>query len=130
MSTDTNLSLESITRDTEERIERMERELQLLQHTLIGKGWVVRMPGHLYLSLEVSDEKNADGGYDVIGSEVTISPVEASWLTERDARSIADNVRNGAGERGEAVHIKDALATALERDRECLAMFRQVSQDR
>lgn len=81
-------------------------QLDRLQGVILGHGFVVRCEG-LTLSFTV------DPVTKVATAPVTCPLTRAPRYTREDARTLAAAVANGNGTKGEAVHIKDALAQAI-----------------
>lgn len=80
--------------------------LDMLQGVLLGQGHVVRCGG-LTLGFDV------DPTTKIASNPRTVPLLRAPRYTREDARTLAAATRNGNGEQGEAVHIKDAIAQAI-----------------
>lgn len=118
-----NATLEGLIHDTRNRIERYQQSLDRYSGVLLGQGHVVAMPGGLYLHVETEPDPETPGRHRIIGHTVLPDPDRASCFTAEDAQHLAVNTRNGAGERGTALHITDALEEAIGRERHVLAMM-------
>lgn len=116
-----NPSLATLIHDARDRFERYQRARDRYRHTLVGKGHVVAMPGGLYLHVETEPDTEQPGRHRIIHHTVLPDPDRASCFTAEDAQHLAVNTRNGAGERGTALHITDALDEAIGRQRHTLA---------
>ena len=89
--------------------------LARMTRIMLGKGHVIAMEGGLYLRVTETEEREG-GRQAVTDVGVEHTPMRATFLTKEDAEGLAQNVANGAGKQGTAMHISDALREAIDRD--------------
>jgi hypothetical protein len=103
---------------TRNAITSYELAAKSLQGVLLGQGFVVRCQG-LCLAFDI------DAG--VVLNPQFSQPQMATRFSKDDAVRVADEVKNGNGIAGEAVHVRDAIADALVEQRELLALLEDHS---
>jgi hypothetical protein len=93
--------------DFKEGRDKLIRAKLSLDHTLLGAGHVVRV-GKLHMTFDVRVREVIGGGMEAVNGR--IAPLlQCARFTKEDAEKIASGCSNGAGEKGEAVHIRDAV---------------------
>lgn len=90
----------------------------MFDHVLLGQGWIVEC-AQLALTFTVTnrivDDPRPCGG-----------PMRAMRFTQADARAVAESVKNGAGDKGYAIHIKDAMDNHIARIREAIQALKEI----
>lgn len=89
--------------------------LDKLDGVLLGQGHII-MTGENAIKPELI--KQADG-YQLDGAEVC-AIIQAPRFNQSDAEKLAAAIKNGHGERARAVHIRDALAAAIDIQRDII----------
>ena len=88
-----------------ESLAEMQRSREGLENVLLGQGWIVKLSG-MGTTYKVENKQVSD---------VQLTQVHrAMRFTKRDAEIVASNVQNGAGEKGIAIHIRQALDIAID----------------
>ncbi len=82
-------------------LESINQQLQSLENTLLGEGWIVRNEGNVCLAYDVSNG--------MIFNPRIVSVTLATRFSEQDAKGIAEKTFNGNNTPAHAVHIIDAL---------------------
>ncbi len=99
-------------------IQRRNELVQLRENyrnVLLGAGYLVRNEGPVHYRVSVKDRK--------VDQVETCALERATLFTKEDATKVATGIVNGAGKRGEAIHIKDAIEDAIKRTDELLEVI-------
>lgn len=103
-----------------EQISDLERSSSSLAGTLLGQGFIV-VCERVYLTFDVIDGRAMNPRFR--------RPDLCTRFSERDARALAQEVKNGNGVRAEAIHVRDAIAAQVAELRDTLTLIETLMQE-
>jgi hypothetical protein len=92
------------------QIAEMREALATLSRAILGDGYIIRTGGAdypVYLTFTVNPDR-------IVNSPRTSAVHKAMRFTREDAHRIAPSITNGSGQKGEAVHVLDAIRAEIE----------------
>ena len=111
------MQMNDLIADTQTAIADYEQAGQALQGVILGQGFVVRCEG-LYLTFDVDQAGR-------VSNPQPSQPHRARRFTRADATTVAACIKNGNGVAGEVVHVRQAVAEALEGQRFLLSRLQE-----
>ena len=83
------------------RLTELQKARNNYKHVLLGAGHLVRV-GPVYLKFTITSER-------LVTDSVNCTVESADLFVQEDAEAIAKTITNGHNEKGQAVHVTDAI---------------------
>lgn len=102
-----------------ESLAEMQRSRESLENVLLGQGWIVKLSG-MGTTYKVENK---------LVTDVQLTQIHrAMRFTKQDAETVALSVQNGAGEKGIAIHIREALDIAINEMQQLIQHLESATQ--